>query len=131
MQLGLYRSDIPSLSSISIKDYERIFKIFQKSIDDKDFYIYNTLNKIEFPEIDSRYIGLYTPPSKMAMTIVSYKIYEDIKSWWIIYLLNKDKFVGAPFYVDGGVQLKYILDPFKSAIYDDITRSTVFSNRHY
>lgn len=128
---GKYQNDIPSLSALSIRDYERIFKVFQQSVDNKNFYTYNILKKIEFPEVDSQYLGFYTPPTKMALTILSYNIYEDIKSWWILYLLNKDKFTGAPFYIDGGVQIKYILDPIRTLIYDDITNSTVFGGRHY
>lgn len=128
---GDYQNNIPSLSALSIRDYERIFKIFKLSVDNKDFYTYNILKKIEFPVVDSQYLGFYTPPNRMALTILSYNIYEDIKSWWILYLLNKDKFSDAPFYVDGGVQIKYILDPLRTLIYDDITNSTIFGGRHY
>lgn len=128
---GKYQDELPSLSALSIRDYERIFKVFQSSVDDKSFYTYNILKKIEFPEIDSQYLGFYTPNNKMALTILSYNIYGDIKSWWILYLLNKDKFTGAPFYVNGGTQMKYILDPIRVLIYQDITKSTVFAGRHY
>lgn len=128
---GQYQNQISSLSSLSIRDYERIFKIFQQSSEDKDFYVYNILNRLDFPEIDSSFIEYYQVESKTALTILSYEIYGDIKSWWILYLLNKDKFVGAPFYVDGGTQIKYITDSFRSVIYQDVTQSTIFSNRHY
>jgi hypothetical protein len=128
---GNYQNDIPSLSALSIRDYERIFKVFKSSIEDKDFYIYNILKKIDFPEIDGKYLEYYTPQSRTPLTIISYQIYDDIKSWWIIYLLNKDKFEGAPFYVDGGVQLKYIIDPIRALIYQDVTNSTVYGGRHY
>ena len=131
IETGQYQNEIPSLSTLGQRDYERIFKIFKSSVDDKDFYVYNILKRIDFPEIDSRYIGYHEIVTKTAMTMVSYQIYEDIKSWWIIYLLNKDKFVGAPFYVEGGTQLKYIKDELRSAIYSDITQATVFANRHY
>ena len=128
---GNYHNEVTSLSALSIRDYERIFKVFKQSVDDKDFYTYNILKRVDFPEIDSQYVGFYTPPNKMALSILSYNIYQDIKSWWILYLLNKDKFTGAPFYIDGGVQVKYILDPIRTLIYQDITRSTIFGGRHY
>lgn len=128
---GNYQNSIPSLSALSLRDYERIFKIFTTSISDKEFYVYNTLNNIEFPEIDSQYIEYYTTPTKLALTILSYKIYGDIKSWWILYLLNKDKFIGAPFYVEGGTQIKFISDSIRTLIYSDITQSTIFSGRHF
>lgn len=128
---GNYQNAIKELDAIGIRDYERIFKVFKQSVDDKDFYTYNILNRVEFPEIDTEFIEFYTPPKRMAMTILSYNIYKDIKSWWILYLLNKDKFVGAPFFVDGGTQIKYITDAVRVAIYQDITDSTVFGGRHY
>lgn len=128
---GLYQSQIISLSALDIKAYERIFKLFKSSVDDKEFYSYNILNKLEFPELDSAYIKYYDVQTRLPLTTVSYKIYEDIKSWWILYLLNKDKFTGAPFYVEGGTQLKYIMDGVRSSIYNDITQSTIYSNRHY
>jgi hypothetical protein len=128
---GKYQNEIKDLPLLEVGNYENIFKIFQASVDDKNFYTYNILKNIEFPEIDSSYIKYYTPNKRMALTIVSYEIYEDIRSWWIIYLLNKDKFTGAPFYVEAGVQLKYIIDVFRSSIYEDITNSTIFGGKHY
>lgn len=131
IELGQYQNEIPSLSALSIRDYERIFKVFERSVNDKDFYIYNILNKIDFPEIDSRYIEYYNVNNKKALTILSYDIYGDIKSWWILYLLNKDKFEGAPFYVQAGTQIKYVSDALRVLIYQDITNNTTFEGRHY
>lgn len=128
---GQYQNNIPSLSALAMTDYERIFKIFQASTDDKNFYFYNILKKIEFPVIDSQYLEYYNVKSRSPLTTISYNIYGDIKSWWIFYLLNKDKFVGAPFYVNGGVELAYITDGLRSAIYSDITQATVFGGRHF
>lgn len=128
---GKYQNQITSLSALGVRDYERIFKIFEQSVNDKDFYVYNILNKIEFPEIDAQYVEYYTTPAKLALTIVSYNIYQDIKSWWIIYLLNKDKFTGAPFYLESGTQVKYILDPIRVLIYQDITNNTILGGRHF
>jgi hypothetical protein len=128
---GNYQNNIPSLSSLNVGDYERIFKLFKQSVEEKDFQVYNILNRLDFPEISSEYIEYFEVTTKTALTIVSYKIYGDIKSWWILYLLNKDKFTGAPFYVEGGVQLAYIKDSFRTAIYQDITNSTIYGGRHY
>lgn len=128
---GKYQNEIPSLSALKIQNYERIFKVFEQSVNDKNFYFYNILKRIDFPEIDSQYIEYYDVQSKLALTILSYKIYQDIESWWILYLLNKDNFVGAPFYVDGGTQIKYISDSVRTAIYTDVTNSTIFGGRHF
>lgn len=131
IETGQYQNQIPSLSALPVIAYERIFKVFQASKENKDFYFYNILNKVEFPEIDARYIQFYDVLVNTPLTTVSYNIYGDIKSWWILYILNKDKFNGAPFLAEGGVQLKYITNELRSAIYQDITQSTVFGGRHY
>lgn len=128
---GQYQNDIPSLSALTMKHYERIFKIFTASVENKEFYYYNILKNIEFPEIDSQYLEYYDVASRTPMTTVSWNIYGDIQSWWILYILNKDKFDGPPFYVDGGTQLKYIIPAIRTLIYNDMTQSTVYSNRHY
>lgn len=128
---GEYQNEIPSLSSLNVKDYERIFKLFKASIDDKEFYHYNILKKIEFPKIDDSFLSYYDVLSRIPMTTLSYQIYGDIKSWWILYLLNKENFDGPPFYVEGGSSIKYINDSLRSVIYDDITQSTVFGGRHF
>lgn len=129
--VGEYRNQIPSLSALDITDYERIFKVFKLSLDDKEFYTYNTLKKIEFPTLDNQYIEYYDVLSRTALTTVSYRIYEDIKSWWILYLLNKDKFNGAPFYVEGGTQLAYVKPSIRGLLYLDITNATIFGGRHF
>jgi hypothetical protein len=128
---GKYQNQISSLSALQLTDYERIFKIFEQSINDKKFYVYNILNKVDFPTLDSKYIEYFDVPTRIPLTTLSYQIYGDIKSWWILYLLNLDKFDGAPFYVEGGTQIKHIKDYIRVSIYQDITQSTVFGGRHY
>lgn len=130
-KLGKYQDDIPALSSLDIVDYERIFKVHTANSEGKQFYFYNILNKIEFPEnIDSNILGLYTAKSKEPLTTTSFTLYNDIKSWWIIYLLNK-KVLKTQFFVEGGQQLKYILPQFRSFIYSQITSTTVYDNQHF
>jgi hypothetical protein len=130
MDTGLYRIDIAELEPLSITDYERIFKMFS-SEGEKTFFYYNILKKIDFPEISPEFLGERNIQTKTPMTTVSFDIYGDIKSWWIIYLLNKELFIGAPFWIDSGSTVKYILPEFRSLIYNDITRSTIFGGRHF
>ncbi len=131
IETGQYQNNIPSLSALSVIDYERIFKIFQASLDNKNFYYYNILKKIEFPVLDDQYVQYHYVKAKSPLTTISYDIYGDIKSWWILYLLNTEKFKGAPFYVNGGVELKYITNEVRTAIYSDITQATIFGGRHF
>jgi hypothetical protein len=128
---GQYQNEITSLSALNVEDYERIFKIFKQSIDNKEFYTYNILKKIEFPTLGNEFLKFYDVQARTPLTTLSYRIYGDIKSWWIIYLLNKDKFDGAPFYVNGGTQISYIPIVYKTSIYIDITNSTILGGRHY
>jgi len=130
-KLGEYQDNIPALSSLDITDYERIFKVHTASNNGKQFYFYNILNKIEFPtNIQSELLGLYTAKSKEPLTTTSFKIYGDIKSWWLIYLVNKS-IIGKSFFVEGGSQLTYILPEYRSLIYNQITTTTVFDNQHF
>ena len=129
--LGEYQNDIPSLSSLDLESYERIFKVFKETLENKEFYYYNILKKIEFPVLDSDVVEYHVVNTKTPLTTVSYDIYGDIKSWWIIYLLNKEAFDGPPFWVEGGTQLKYIRDELRTLIYNDITQNTVFGGRHF
>jgi hypothetical protein len=57
-------------------------------------------------------------------------LYGDIDSWWMIYLLNKP-LLKNKFYAEGGMQLKFIRKNKRGLIYQQITDTTVFSNRHF
>tara|TARA_R100001463_G_scaffold95175_1_gene149791 strand:- start:188 stop:598 length:411 start_codon:yes stop_codon:yes gene_type:complete len=130
-KLGKYQDDVSALSNLDIVDYERIFKVHTASVEDKQFYFYNILNKIVFPvNITDRILGLYTAKSKEPLTTTSFRLYGDIKSWWMIYLLNP-KILKTQFFVEGGQQLQYILPEFRSLIYSEITNTTVFDNQHF
>jgi hypothetical protein len=130
-EIGKYQNQIPSLSTLDIKSYERIFKVYFESLDDKFFPFYNILKKIEIPELDPSVIDFYDVSTKTPMTTVSYNIYDDINSWWLIYILNKSQFKGPPFWVEGGTRLKYILPELRSFVYLDITQNTIFGGRHF
>tara|TARA_R110002020_G_scaffold36323_10_gene109014 strand:+ start:1126 stop:1548 length:423 start_codon:yes stop_codon:yes gene_type:complete len=130
-KLGLYQDDISSLPTLDITRYERIFKIHTASKDDKQFYFYNILNKIEFPDnLQYDLLELYTAPSDEPLTTVSYNLYGDIDSWWLIYLLNKST-IGNSFFLKGGTQVQVIRPALRSMVYESITEATAFGNRHF
>lgn len=130
-EYGNYQNSIPSLSSLDIKNYERIFKVYGAFSGDKEFPYYNILNKVELENIDPQYVDFYDVKTKTPMTTISNNIYGDIISWWIIYLMNKEKFDGPPFWVEGGVKLKFLKPEFRTLLYLDITQNTVFARRHF
>lgn len=130
--LGDYQNNIEDLEDLSLSNYERIFKIFTTSNNSKDFYFYNILKKIVMPDnIDSEYIQYYENKTPAPLTIVSYEIYNDIKLWWIVALLNREKLLSNLFVVPGGVQLRYLAAQALPLIFSQITNITIRNGRHY
>ena len=128
---GKYQDQVKGLPKLPLSRYERIFKVYTEGKDGKQFYFYNILNRMEFPtNIDSNLLDTHVVKSRQALTITSYDIYGDIFSWWIIYLLNKDV-IGNSFFAEGGQQLKYILPSKRGLIYQQMTDSTIFNNKHF
>lgn len=130
--LGKYQNNISDLKHLDLEHYERIFKVFETVNNDKSFYYYNILKKIQFPEIiNSGIVKFYTTPSILPFTIISYNIYKDIRLWWLLYLINKDKLGSNMFTVPAGTQLKYINPIYLDVIFNQITQLVVFNGRHY
>ena len=130
-KLGKYQDDIDELPELPITRYERSLKVNSVAKEGKEFFTYNILSKIEFPDnIQSDILGLYTASADEPLTTSSYNIYGDIDSWWLLYLANKTT-IGNAFFVSGGTQLQYILPDFRDLVYNSITRATIFDNRHF
>ena len=128
---GKYQDDIEALKKLPLTRYERIFRIYTEGASGKQFYFYNILNKIEFPDnIDSKLLDTYIVKAREPLTTTSYNLYGDIESWWMIYLLNKP-LLKNKFYAEGGMQLKFIEKTQRGLIYQQITDTTAFSNRHF
>ena len=130
--LGEYQNNITGLSALDLSNYERIFKVFTDTNNSKDFYFYNILKKIELPiNIDSEFIDFYKVESPLPLTILSHKIYNDIKLWWLIFLLNKEAIGDNIFVIPGGTQIKYLKKYTLAFVYNQITNSTVYNGKHY
>jgi len=130
--LGEYQNNIPSLSSLEIASYERIFKLYSQEIGDKEQYYYNILRKVDLPEnISSEYLEFYTTPAPMPFTIISHNIYNNMKLWWLILKLNKQDIGENIFTVPAGTKLRYIIPTALPVVFNQITRITVFNGRHY
>jgi hypothetical protein len=128
---GQYQDEIQSLPILKISDYERIFKIYDEAIEDKQFYYYNILTKIDISDLDLEFVDYYKVKSKLPMTTISHNIYGDMNMWWLLYVLNKDIFTGPPFWINGGVEIKYLKPENLSLLYRDITRNTILGGRHF
>ena len=128
---GKYQDDIEALKTLPLTRYERIFRIYTEGKNGKQFYFYNILNKIEFPDnIDPKMLNNYIVKAREPLTTTSHNLYGDIESWWMIYLLNKP-LLKNKFYAEGGMQLKYIKKTHRGLIYQQITDTTAFSKRHF
>jgi|TARA_R110002020_G_scaffold137796_9_gene307411 hypothetical protein len=130
-KLGKYRTEVTNLSGAEFDRYENIFKLYTQPTNGKEFYFYNILNKIEFPEnMNSQFFDLHIVKGRIPLTTVSYDLYETMHNWWILYLINK-QVLKNQFYVKGGTQLKFIRPEYLPAIFTEMTNSTIFGNRHF
>lgn len=130
-KLGKYRTEVTNLSGAEFDRYENIFKLYTQPTNGKEFYFYNILNKIEFPEnMNSQFFDLHIVKGRIPLTTVSYDLYETMHNWWILYLINK-QVLKNQFYVKGGTQLKFIKPEYLPAIFTEMTNSTIFGNRHF
>ena len=133
---GQYQNEDEELTdkfgTLDLSSYERLFKLYTTTNRDKEFYFYNILKKVSIPDnIDEEYVSYYTVKADSPMTIVSWNIYNDIKLWWLVYILNEEVLRDNLFVVPGGTQLKYILPDFLDAVFEQITNMTVYNGRHY
>ena len=108
-----------------------VFKVYTEKNNGKEFYFYNILNKIEFPQnLNSDFFELHTVTGRLPLTTVSYHLYDTMHNWWILYLTNLNV-LRNKFFVEGGTQLKFIKPEYLGFVFNQMTRSTVFGNRHY
>jgi hypothetical protein len=130
-KLGEYQNNVLSLSAVDFTRYENIFKVYTEPTNGKEFYFYNILNKIEFPQnLNSDFFELHTVTGRLPLTTVSHDLYDTMHNWWILYLTNLNV-LRNKFFVEGGTQLKFIKPEYLAFVFNQITRSTVFGNRHY
>lgn len=85
-ELRKFNNDILQLTPLTEFNYENIFQMFQ----DGDYFSYNILRKVKFPEnISPEFFEWVEINVPMAWTIVSYKEYGTILLWWLICATNK------------------------------------------
>ena len=104
--IGEKRNTVPDLETISLELYENIFKVNLLENKDKNFYFYNTLNKVIFPDnLDGSIYKEVTVQADTPWTTLSFNLYGTINLWWVVYLINKPKYI---FLAKGGTTIKYI-----------------------
>ena len=91
---GTTQNDVEDLTSLSNNVYENIFNVNLFEDSASQFYYYNLLNKVVFPDnIGDSLIDEVTPLADKSWTQLSYELYGTIQLWWVIYLLNKPEYI--------------------------------------
>lgn len=82
----MYQNNIAELPRLKNENLENIFNVYQ---DDNDFYYYNLLQSIHFPQnLPDSYFVQYNVTYGDTWPYVSYKVYNNTKLWWVITLAN-------------------------------------------
>jgi len=80
------QNSFKELPRLKDENYENIFNVYQ---DGNDFYYYNLLQTIHFPQdLPDSYFETYDVKYNDTWPLISYKKYNNIKLWWIIALAN-------------------------------------------
>ena len=91
---GIKQNQVEDLNNLSSELYENIFNVNLVDNKDSNFYFYNLLNKVSFPDnISDDFIDEITLISDKPWTTLSYELYSTIQLWWSVYLLNKPDYI--------------------------------------
>ena len=111
---GTKQNNIVELNKLSDELYESIFNVNLIENKDKSFYFYNTLEKVIFPDfINTEVFDIKTLDTDTSWTNLSYKIYQTISLWWVIFLLNNPTYV---FKAKAGSTYKFIKPEYISNV---------------
>jgi hypothetical protein len=116
---GKIRNNVAELEKINDNLYENIFRVNAITNGEKSFYFYNLLNKVIFPDnLDSSLFSEAVVTTDTPWTTLSFKLYGTINLWWVLYLVNKPKYI---FLAKGGTIVKYIRPQSMGTILRSIT----------
>ena len=116
---GSKQNEVEELNSLATNMYENIFKVNLIDIDGNDLYFYNLLNKVVFPDnISDEFVDTIVLQNDTPWTALSYRLYGTINLWWVVYLLNKPKYI---FKAQAATEYKYIKPGAIGAVLQQIT----------
>lgn len=119
--LGGFRKDINNLERIPSISYENIFRLYlTENQNSSNFYYYNILNSVYFPE--NIPTGIYyeiTLNKRLPWTAISYNEYRTTDLWWLIVLTNK--IFNPVYYPAPGSVLKIIKPEYVKLVLNEIT----------
>ena len=98
--------------TITSENYENIFNIFT---DENDFYYYNLLKKVDFPDdLDPLVYDWYQCKGGETYPNIAFNYYGSVVLWWIIVAANHiDDPLSQP---EAGTLLKIIRTPYVKTI---------------
>jgi nucleoid-associated protein YgaU len=83
----MYQNEIRELPRLKNENYENIFSVYQ---DNDNRYFYNLLQTLHFPEnLPDSYFNSYTTGYNDTLPVISFRVYGDIRLWWVITHANK------------------------------------------
>ena len=86
-ELNKIQNEVAELRKLFDNSYEGIFRMYK---DQGEFYAYNILRTIQFPDDLHNDVYYYlTISGRTTWTDLSFDIYGDIKLWWLICSVNK------------------------------------------
>ena len=116
---GANQNQVAELKTLSKNLYENIFKVNLIDIDGTDLYFYNLLNKVVFPDnISDEFTDTIVLQNDKPWTTLSYELYGTISLWWVVYLLNKPKYI---FKAQAATEYTYIKPGAMGAVLQQIT----------
>lgn len=72
---------------VTSENYENIFNIYT---DENDFYYFDILKKVDFPEdLDPAVYDYYMTVGDETYPYIAYKAYKNVKLWWLICAVNE------------------------------------------
>jgi hypothetical protein len=118
---GTSQSQVDELDNLNSNLYENIFNVNLIDGDIKDFYFYNILNKVVFPDdISDEYITDVVLNTDKPWTTLSYELYGTIQLWWVIVLLNNPDYI---FKAQAGTTYKFIKHRYINAVLQQISNN--------
>lgn len=118
---GAFNNQIEELESLNDSKYENIFRVFSK----QDKYFYNILRSvnIDITTADPQTYEQKTINFDMPWPVISYRTYATTDLWWMIYIVNRDKFKSPLTLVPGGTTLNIIKPLYLRDIVDEIVQT--------
>ena len=88
-EIGLYISEIPSITEVENVSYENFFKIH---VYNDEFAFFNLLKKINIltstNDVNPALFSIYNVDVEIPWVVLSYKIYGTLNLWWLLCLVN-------------------------------------------